>query len=394
MNLMGKVTCPMVGKGQMLSERMPITCFTIKYILKRCFIICVVCLSCFYFTNKLPSSNESQDIRTVDPRHMKEAENYATQVLSQKCRRNFVKEKMASLFPQYKTHISPFIWKEKVKTVYHHHPPLGFNEYESELHELLDLLPEVDLPETLKFQTCKRCVVIGNGGVLHKLKLGYFLDQFDIIIRLNNAPVLGYFEDVGSRTTMRLSYPEGAPKDEREYHPDSLFVAVIYKGADFHWVKAMIKNESVPWWHSMFFWKEVPEKIPVNSNNFRMLNPLVMTETALGLLQYPEPENNWLWRLIWRHSLFSGWKKNIPTLGFTAVIMATHLCDEVSIAGFGYNLSQPEVPLHYYESVRMDAMKKQKMHNVTSESVFLQKLIKQKVVTDLTGGIFCEFCKT
>lgn len=49
--------------------------------------------------------------------------------------------------------------------------------------------------------------------------------------------------------------------------------------------------------------------------------------------------------------------QNIPTLGSVAVTMALHGCDEVAVAGFGYDMSTPNAPLHYYETVRMAAIK-------------------------------------
>lgn len=49
--------------------------------------------------------------------------------------------------------------------------------------------------------------------------------------------------------------------------------------------------------------------------------------------------------------------QNIPTLGTVAVTMALHNCDEVAVAGFGYNMSTPDAPLHYYEKVKMLAIK-------------------------------------
>lgn len=49
--------------------------------------------------------------------------------------------------------------------------------------------------------------------------------------------------------------------------------------------------------------------------------------------------------------------QNIPTLGTVAVTMALHNCDEVAVAGFGYNLNTPHAPLHYYEKVSMSAIK-------------------------------------
>uniref|UniRef100_A0AAV2JRL2 Uncharacterized protein n=1 Tax=Knipowitschia caucasica TaxID=637954 RepID=A0AAV2JRL2_KNICA len=49
--------------------------------------------------------------------------------------------------------------------------------------------------------------------------------------------------------------------------------------------------------------------------------------------------------------------ENIPTLGTVAITMALHNCDEVAVAGFGYDMSMPHAPLHYYETVKMSAIK-------------------------------------
>lgn len=49
----------------------------------------------------------------------------------------------------------------------------------------------------------------------------------------------------------------------------------------------------------------------------------------------------------------------VPTLGASAVVMAFQLCDQVSLAGFGYDMQHLETRLHYYETIRMGAMKSQ-----------------------------------
>ena len=84
--------------------------------------------------------------------------------------------------------------------------------------------------------------------------------------------------------------------------------------------------------------------------------------------------------------------QNVPTLGVSALNLASLLCDEVSLAGFGYNLSQQGAPLHYYDHLPMSAMLQQKMHNVDKETKLLQSLVKEGAITDLTGGIHCSFC--
>ncbi|XP_054584089.1 lactosylceramide alpha-2,3-sialyltransferase isoform X3 [Eptesicus fuscus] len=198
--------------------------------------------------------------------------------------------------------------------------------------------------------------------------------------RLNSAPVEGYSEHVGNKTTIRMTYPEGAPLSDLEYYSTDLFVAVLFKSVDFNWLHAMVQNETLPFWVRLFFWKQVAEKIPLQPKHFRILNPVIIKETAFDILQYSEPQ-----------SRFWGRDKNVPTIGVIAVVLATHLCDEVSLAGFGYDLSQPRTPLHYFDNLCMAAMNFQTMHNVTTETRLLLRLAKEGVVKDLSGGIHCEF---
>lgn len=82
----------------------------------------------------------------------------------------------------------------------------------------------------------------------------------------------------------------------------------------------------------------------------------------------------------------------MPTIGVSALGLASLLCDEVSLAGFGYNLSQKGAPLHYYDHLPMSTMLWQKSHNVDRETELLQSLVREGAITDLTGGIHCSFC--
>ncbi|XP_062982016.1 lactosylceramide alpha-2,3-sialyltransferase isoform X2 [Elgaria multicarinata webbii] len=286
-------------------------------------IIVVVILLCIIYKVMLNFDSEECDltrIHYVNPEYIKKAQKYADQVLQAECRPSFVKKEMGRLFMQkYSMNASPFIRKDinMDQAVFKYKPPFGFHKFSEKLQDLLEFLPEYDLPESLLSKPCKRCVVIGNGGILRGLELGYALNQFDIVIRLNNAPVQGYTDDVGNKTTLRMTYPEGAPLSQHEYCPSGLFVAVLFKSVDFDWIQAMVKNETLPLWIRLFFWKHVAEKIPVMPKQFRILNPLIIKETAFDILEYPEPR-----------SKFWGWDTNVPTIGVTAVVMATHLCDE------------------------------------------------------------------
>ncbi|KAM8939566.1 lactosylceramide alpha-2,3-sialyltransferase [Pelodytes ibericus] len=347
----------------------------------RCLLFCGFVL-CMLYMCKVGLDAQRCEMRSVDPDHRKKAKTFAKKVIQAECRPAFAKNAMGRLFgDQFSYNLSAFVTnKDLNESLYKYGPPFGFRQYIEPLEDILKMMPEHDLPKTLQSKSCKRCIVIGSGGILRGLDLGHMLDQFDIIIRLNNAPVTGHTQDVGNKTTIRMTYPEGAPVSDQEYLLDSLFVTVLFKNADFMWLQSVLKNQTLSAWDRLFFWKSVVERLPLKSKQLRILNPLIVQETALHILQYPQPWSKW-----W------GWEKNVPTIGVTAVILATHLCDEVNIAGFGYDLSQPDIPLHYFDNLCMNAMNRQPMHDITKERKLLQTLVKKGIVKDLSGGIHCAF---
>ncbi|KAG8137715.1 putative Lactosylceramide alpha-23-sialyltransferase protein, partial [Naja naja] len=249
-----------------------------------------------------------------------------------KVNREHAKTKWSKLFPnRYSADLLPFITKDidAQSDLFQYPPPFGFRDLLEKLQGLVQLLPEFNLPAELQLRRCKRCVVVGSSSVLRGLELGSTFDHFDI----------GYTNDVGKKTTIRMTYPEGAALSPDEYFSNSLFVAVLFKTVDFAWLKAMVKNETL------------------------ILNPVIVKETALDILQYLEPQGWLFWRQV------------------------------MSLAGFGYDLRQPNTPLHYYDSKCMVAMVGQTMHNVTRETEILQQLVREGAVSDLSGGIDCHFCK-
>lgn len=266
--------------------------------------------------------------------------------------------------------IPVFVQQERI-TLYEHPPPLGLQGSEEHLAPALASLPQPGLPPALSRKgRCRRCVVVGNGGVLHRSHLGSHIDQYDIIIRLNNAPVLSFERDVGSRTTIRLIYPEGAPHSTEEYKKTSMVALVVFKGLDLDWLISVITKQPLSLWSKMWFWREVVEEIPLRPENFRILHPEIIHKTGQALQKYALKQGNM-----------------VPTLGASAVVMALQMCDHVSLAGFGYDMQHPEARLHYYEEIRMDAMKAQVIHDVSAEKLFLRDLVAAGAVTDLTGAL-------
>ncbi|XP_035505312.1 lactosylceramide alpha-2,3-sialyltransferase [Scophthalmus maximus] len=321
----------------------------------------------------------------VSPAHKKLVQEHVLRVLEGRCRPGSTRQSLLARLPASGSVDQPFLWKDGPLPdhLFRDPPPFGFRGVRAKVDDLLKLLEHSDVAHQpgKTSAKCQRCVVVGNGGILRGLELGPLIDRFDTIIRLNSGPLGAFSVDVGNRTSIRMSYPEGTPLHWIDTDPHTLFVAVVYKSVDISWISAMINKLAVSLWDRLFFWQKVPQQIPLEPRRFRLLNPHVIRETALDLLRYPPP----------RPRLF-GWDKNVPTLGVSALNLASLLCDEVSLAGFGYNLSQQGALLHYYDHLPMSAMLRQKMHNVDRETELLQNLVREGSVTDLTGGVHCSFC--
>ncbi|XP_076830935.1 ST3 beta-galactoside alpha-2,3-sialyltransferase 7 [Brachyhypopomus gauderio] len=247
-------------------------------------------------------------------------------------------------------------------------PPLGLQGSEDTLAHTLRALPLSRPPSAP--DRCRRCVVVGSGGVLHGKRLGDHIDKYDIIIRMNNAPVFGFENDVGSRTTIRLVYPEGAPVLNREYLNTDIIALVVFKRLDLEWLLSVVTKEPLSWWSKLWFWRNVVNEIPLPPGNFRIVNPEILNRTWHLLRTYTKQQ-----------------RKTVPTTGLSGVVLALQLCDEVSLAGFGYDFQQPGARLHYYGSLRMATMRSQVVHDVTAESSLLQELVKARITHDLTGAL-------
>uniref|UniRef100_A0A2K5WPF8 CMP-N-acetylneuraminate-beta-1,4-galactoside alpha-2,3-sialyltransferase n=1 Tax=Macaca fascicularis TaxID=9541 RepID=A0A2K5WPF8_MACFA len=290
------------------------------------------------------------------------------------CKPGYASALMTAIFPRFSKPAPMFLddsfrkWARIREFV----PPFGIKGQDNLIKAILSVTKEYRLTPALDSLRCRRCIIVGNGGVLANKSLGSRIDDYDIVVRLNSAPVKGFEKDVGSKTTLRITYPEGAMQRPEQYERDSLFVLAGFKWQDFKWLKYIVYKERVS--ASDGFWKSVATRVPKEPPEIRILNPYFIQEAAFTLIGLPF--NNGLMG-----------RGNIPTLGSVAVTMALHGCDEVAVAGFGYDMSTPNAPLHYYETVRMAAIKESWTHNIQREKEFLRKLVKARVITDLSSGI-------
>ncbi|XP_069644324.1 CMP-N-acetylneuraminate-beta-galactosamide-alpha-2,3-sialyltransferase 4 isoform X4 [Haliaeetus albicilla] len=198
-----------------------------------------------------------------------------------------VEKKAAQLIGNY-TRDHPLFLQLKdyfwVKTPSLYELPYGTKGSEDVLLRLLSIT-HYSLPKSIQSLKCRRCAVVGNGHRLRNSSMGETINTYDVVIRLNNAPVHGYEQDVGSKTTMRLFYPESAHFNPRtENNPDTLLVLVPFKPMDFQWMEAILNDKKRV---RKGFWRQPPLIWDANPERVRILNPYYMEVTAAKLLNLP-----------------------------------------------------------------------------------------------------------
>nr|XP_012420830.1 PREDICTED: CMP-N-acetylneuraminate-beta-galactosamide-alpha-2,3-sialyltransferase 4 isoform X1 [Odobenus rosmarus divergens] len=286
------------------------------------------------------------------------------------CFQGEAERKASKLFGNYSRdqpiflQLKDYFW---VKTPSAYELPYGTKGSEDLLLRVL-AITSYSIPESIQSLKCRRCVVVGNGHRLRNSSLGDAINKYDVVIRLNNAPVAGYEGDVGSKTTMRLFYPESAHFNPKvENNPDTLLVLVAFKAMDFHWIETILSDKKRV---RKGFWKQPPLIWDVNPRQVRILNPFFMEIAADKLLSLPMQQPRKI--------------KQKPTTGLLAITLALHLCDLVHIAGFGYpDAHNRKQTIHYYEQITLKSMAGSG-HNVSQEALAIKRMLEMGAVKNLT----------
>ncbi|KAI1893766.1 hypothetical protein AGOR_G00127050 [Albula goreensis] len=252
--------------------------------------------------------------------------------------------------------MADYFWKQHQSTL----PlPYGIKGSELFLLKVLAITASYEMPASIENLDCRTCVVIGNGFAIKNSSLGAAINKYNVVIRLNDAPVRGYEDDVGNKTTMRLFYPESASYNPSIHNdPDTIMVLVPFKQNDLRWLKEILYNEKRV---RKGFWKPPPQIWMGSTSQIRILDPFFLHQTAGTLLHIPlQPRKN---------------QKPIhPTTGILAVFVALNYCDVVHVAGFGYPESRNQnQPIHYYGRDTMRSMR-DSHHDLSHEAEALKRL--------------------
>ncbi|XP_062327522.1 ST3 beta-galactoside alpha-2,3-sialyltransferase 8 [Osmerus eperlanus] len=190
---------------------------------------------------------------------------------------------------------------------------------------------------------CRTCAVVGNSGNLLGASYGKLIDTHNTVIRMNKAVTVGFEEHVGNRTTHHLMYPESAVDLSNGVH----LVLVPFKLRDLQWVASALSTGEIK-----TTYMRVKDRVRADKDKVIVVNPLF----------FKYAHDNW----NEAHGRY-------PSTGMLAIIFALHICDQVSV--FGYGADQHGNWHHYWEENRnAGAFRKTGVHSADFETQVIHRL--------------------
>ncbi|XP_051233613.1 alpha-N-acetylgalactosaminide alpha-2,6-sialyltransferase 5b [Dicentrarchus labrax] len=181
---------------------------------------------------------------------------------------------------------------------------------------------------------CRTCALVTSSGHLTGSKRGEEIDRSECVIRMNDAPSIGYQQDVGQRTSLRVvahSSLQRVLRSRQELLNASQDTVFIFWGPS----SCMRRDGKGHVYNNLRLVKQLLPKLKIYViSRIKMLkfDELFKKETGIDR----KSSNSWL---------STGW--------FTMAI-ALELCDRINVYGmvppdFCRSSSHPSVPYHYYE---------------------------------------------
>ncbi|XP_078479092.1 CMP-N-acetylneuraminate-beta-galactosamide-alpha-2,3-sialyltransferase 1-like [Lampetra planeri] len=221
--------------------------------------------------------------------------------------------------------------------------------YQSAVDNLFKIFPPIpDVPDR-----CGTCAVVGNSGGLRGSRYGRLIDAHDAVMRMNLGPTEGYEEDVGTKTTHRIMYPESAMDLDNTTH----LVLFPFKIQDIEWL-----NKAFTTGFSGTSYRPVKSTITANKSLVMVVSPAFMMYV----------HHEWLEK-----------KGRYPSTGFMALVLALHVCDQIHV--FGYGADKNGNWYHYWESLT-DKNLKTGIHPGTHEYNMMNQLAAQQKLKFFTGA--------
>ncbi|XP_021323934.2 CMP-N-acetylneuraminate-beta-galactosamide-alpha-2,3-sialyltransferase 1 isoform X1 [Danio rerio] len=173
---------------------------------------------------------------------------------------------------------------------------------------LFSLFPDEEHYVVTDPNRCRICAVVGNSGNILGSHYGQLIDSHDFVIRINKGPTKGYETDVGSKTTHRIMYPESAMDLDNSTH----LVLLPFKVKDMQWLISVFTTKHI-------------------TSTYLKVRPTINADREKVMIIHP----------AFIKYVYESWLRkhgSYPSTGFITLIFALHICDQVSVFGFGAKL--------------------------------------------------------
>lgn len=193
---------------------------------------------------------------------------------------------------------------------------------------------------------CKDCAFVSSSGQMLKAGKGNEIDKLECVIRMNNAPTVGYEDDVGTKTSLRVVSHTSVPlilKNETYYFEQSVGTVYVVWGPE----KKMRQDGKGRTFNAL---QKAAKKFP-HAKIYMLTREKV--QYCDGLFQNETGKNRML----------SG---AYLSTGFFTMVLAMEMCDSIHVYGmisYDYcsQANHTAVPYHYYEK-RMDECRMYRVH--------------------------------
>mmetsp|Transcript_17342 Transcript_17342/g.33383 ORF Transcript_17342/g.33383 Transcript_17342/m.33383 type:complete len:404 (+) Transcript_17342:152-1363(+) len=219
----------------------------------------------------------------------------------------------------------------------------------------------------------RSCALVGNSGNLLHAKYGAMIDRHDAVMRLNQAPVSGYEDHVGSKTTFRLlnnlwlhRYSQSvtsASTREDSLQPPSPTELPMERGATI--ILTRFTREEAEQFTD--FWDKKRDI------SLLLLSSRVVSVVRQLLIQYRE-------RMCQAgYGPYQG--GTAPTSGLVGIYLLLQHCESVTAYGFGLSLDEKAKKYsnyHYYASYGARRSGNMESHSFEAELALMRELLSSE----------------